>query len=255
MSRLSRRFFGILAAALFAAIPALSQSGEFIIAQHGASIGTANFNFLATRDGYDSTSVVRIAMQGLDYALSKTEKLDSGNHLVHVLLSGTVNGSAVYATAKPDPAQYLLNISANGRSTTTRLEAHPAAVFLADFDPGALETLLALAVAQNNRDLWVIVPKGPGTIQPVELATYRDEEGTLDGKPVVVHHLVATYSGASTQIFSGPRNELLQAELPQAGFAIVRKGFVLTPPAHPAAPPAEPSDSATPPTSPNSQPN
>jgi hypothetical protein len=56
---------------------------------------------------------------------------------------------------------------------------------------------------------------------------------------VVVHHLVATIAGAKTDLFSGPANQLLQAELPQQGFALVRKGFVLTPPAKPGAPPAQ----------------
>jgi hypothetical protein len=88
-------------------------------------------------------------------------------------------------------------------------------------------------VTQNNRDLWVILPKNAGSIEPVQLATYADQEGTLDGKPITVHHLVATIAGASTDLFSGPENQLLQAELPQAGFALIRKGFVLKPPAKP----------------------
>ncbi|MGD0913098.1 MAG: hypothetical protein ABR928_14485 [Terracidiphilus sp.] len=91
-------------------------------------------------------------------------------------------------------------------------------------------------MTQNNRDLWAILPKNTGSIEPVTLATYSDEKGTLDGKPVVVHHLVATIAGANTDLFSGPENQLLQAELPQAGFALVRKGFVLTPPAKPIVP-------------------
>ena len=190
-----------------AAVPAFAQPGSFIIAQHGQPVGTANFNFVSTPHGYSSTSVVRIAVQGLDYALSKTELLSPANHLRHVQLSATVNSSAVNVTAAPDAAQFLLNISANGRSSTTRLPLQPAAVFLPDFDPGALETLLA------------------------------DEQGALDSKPIPVHHLVATIAGATTDLFSGPENQLLQAELPQQGFALVRKGFVLTPPAKPGAPP------------------
>jgi hypothetical protein len=139
--------------------------------------------------------------------------------------------------AAPDAAQLLLNISASGKSSTTRLAAHAGAVFLPDFDPGALETLLALAVTQNNRDLWVILPKNAGSIEPVQLATYSDQEGTLDGKPITVHHLVATIAGANMDLFSGPENQLLQAELPQAGFALIRNGFVLKPPAKPIVPP------------------
>lgn len=227
------------AAGLLASISAAAQSGSFQVAQHGKPVGTASFNFLATPEGYNSTSVVRIAMQGLDYALSKTERLAPDNQLKHVQLSATVNSSAVSVIGKPDSTQILLNISANGKSSTTRLALHPAAVFLADFDPGALETLLALAVTGNNRDLWAIIPKQAGSIQPITLATYADEKGTLDAKPIAVHHLVVTIGEARTDLFSGPENQLLQAELPQQGFALVRKGFVLTPPAKPQAPPAE----------------
>jgi hypothetical protein len=221
----------------------MAQSGSFIVAQHGKPVGTANVTFAANADGYDTTSLVRVAMQGLNYSLSKTENLSSANYLRHVQLSATVNNSAVNITAAPDTAQFLLNVSANGRSSTTRLALHPSAVFLPDFDPGALDTLLAIAVTQNNRNLWAILPKQSGaqdgSIVPVQLATYADEEGTLDGKPIVVHHLVATMAGAKSDLFSGPANQLLQAELPQQGFAVVRKGFVLTPPAKAGAPPVQ----------------
>jgi hypothetical protein len=222
--------------ALLSSAPARAQSASFEIAQHGHSVGTASYQFAAKVKGYESSALVRVAMQGLDYALSKNERLSQANQLEHAQLSATVNGSAVTVVAAPDAAQILLNISANGHSTTTRLDAHAGAVFLPDFDPGALETLLALAVAQNNRGLWAILPKNAGSIEPVQLATYPDEQGTLDGKPIPVHHLVATIAGTHTDLFAGPENQLLQAELPQEGFALVRKGFVLKPPAKPIAP-------------------
>ena len=240
------RNFAILpfAAFLVFASTASAQSGSFIVSQHGISVGKASFTFTAGPSGYDSTALVIINMKGLDYSLSKTERLSLANHLRHVQLSATVNGSAVNVTAAPEPKSgqdpiLLLDISANGHASTTRLPAHAAAVFLPDFDPGALETLLALAVAGNNRDLWAIIPKKEGSIVPIRLATYADEQGTLDGNPVVVHHLRATIAGSETDLFSGPENQLLQAELPQIGFALVRNGFVLTPPAKPGAPPAE----------------
>jgi hypothetical protein len=222
--------------AFFASPSTQAQSGSFEVAQHGHAVGTASFQFTTTPQGYDSTSLVRVAMQGLNYDLSKNEKLSSADHLEHGQLSAVVNGTAVTATAAPDSAQILLNISANGKSTTTRLPGHPAAVFLPDFDPGALETLLALGIAQNNHDLWAILPKNAGSIEPVQLATYPDQQGTLDGKPIAVHHLIATIAGAKTDLFSGPDNQLLQAELPQEGFALVRKGFVLKPTAKPVTP-------------------
>jgi hypothetical protein len=206
------------------------KSGNFTVSQLGHTVGTAEFRFTPTSGGDEATSAVHVSMQGLEYALSKTEQLDAARHLEHVIVSATVNGQAVNVIAKPDAGQFLLNISANGRSSTTRLAAHGGAVFLPDFDPGALETLLALAAAQNGRDLWAIVPKQSGSVEAIQLATYPDEEGMLDGKPVTVHHLVATIAGANTDLFAGPEDELLQAELPQQGFSLIRKGFVLTPP-------------------------
>jgi hypothetical protein len=211
-------------------------SGSFEIAQNGHAVGTASFKLNATPKGFDSTSLVKVAMEGLDYALSKNEELTPGNEIEHIQLSAIVNGEAVSMVVKPDSTQILMNISARGKSSTTRLDAHKAAVFLPDFDPGALETLLTLAAVHNNRDLWAIVPKEAGTIEPVQLATYADQEGTLNGKHIAVHHMVVTIAGAKTDLFSGPGNHLLQAELPQEGFALVRKGFVLTPPAKPGAP-------------------
>jgi hypothetical protein len=231
-------------------LSALAQSSNFTIAQHGHPVGTAGFSFPHATGGHLFTSQVHISMQGLNYALSNTEELFPSNHLRHAQISATVNGSAVNLTVAVDSAQYLLNVSANGRAATTRLEFHPAAVLLPDFDPGALQTLLDLSSspADSRSGLWAILPKQstaddgstqPASIQPIQVATYRDEQGTLDGKPIAVHHLIATIASARTELFSGPNNQLLQAELPQQGFALVRGGFVLTPPAHPIAPPAD----------------
>ena len=240
-----RNFVLLPLAALLVIVPAASaQSASFIVSQHGKAVGTASFSFTASPTGYDSTALVIINMKGLDYSLSKTESLSPANHLRHVQLSAAVNGSAVNVNASRElksnqPPVLLLDISANGHSTTTRLPAHSAAVFLPDFDPGALETLLAIAVTRNNSDLWAIIPKKEGSIVPIQLATYADEKGTLDGNPIIVHHLVATFANSETDLFSGPENQLLQAEFPKIGFALIRKGFVLTPSTKPGAPPAD----------------
>ena len=221
-------------------IPVAAQTGDFTISLAGKPVGTANYHLTPSGSGYNSTSLVRINMKGLTYAFSKTEQLSGASQLQHVELSATVNDSAVNVTGAPDSAQFLLNMSANGRSSTTRLAKQPGAVFMPDFDPGAFQTLLNLGRATNNRDLYVIIPKNQGSIVPVELATYADEQGTINGQPVTVHHLVATISGSLTDLFAGQDNQLLQAELPQEGFAIIRNGFVLKPPAKPLAPPAPP---------------
>ncbi len=235
-------FVGLFAFVLLgAAASAVAQSASFAVSQNGKPVGTASYSFTSQPTGIQSASLVHVEMQGLNYSLSKNEDLSPAYALLHVQLSAIINNSAVNVVAKPDGAQFLINISANGRANTTRLDSHPSAVFLPDFDPGALQTLLNIA-AGNNRDLWAILPKQAGSVAPVQLATYPDLQGTLDAKPITVHHLVATIAGTSTDLFSGSDDQLLQAELPQQGFALVLKGFVLTPPAKPLAPPPASSD-------------
>ncbi|UWZ85487.1 hypothetical protein [Occallatibacter riparius] len=215
---------------------AAGQVGTFVVSQNGHAVGTASYQIAAREGGFASSSTVKVSMQGLEYSLSKTEEQDASHHLQHVVLSGIVNGSVVSVVGKPDGANFLLNISANGRSSTARLAGHARAVFLPDFDAGALQTLLTLAAAQKGRDLWAVIPKQAGSVQAIQLATYADEQGTLDGKAITVHHLAATIAGEETDLFAGSDDQLLQAELPQPGFALVRRGFVLTPPKRAPAP-------------------
>lgn len=230
------KFLLIPLLALFAsAVPA--QSGNFQIAFHGKPVGETQFRVAPAGQGLISTVRLRIAAQQLDYATSTSVDLTAARSLRKADLNAVVNGQAVHLTASAADDALTLAITANGRTNTTTLTAHPAMVLLPDFDAGALDTLLRLAAAHNGRDLWVILPKKSGSIEAAQLTTYADEKGTLDGKPVAVHHLSLGYAGTQTELFSGAENQLLQAELPQPGFALVRKGFVLTPPSKaPAAP-------------------
>lgn len=231
---------GILALGSFAVAQLVrAQSVGFEVALNGKNVGTASYEHVATPEGYRSTSIVHVGMQGLDYSLSKSEQLSPARDFEHVRLNAVVNEDAVTIVGASESGQIVLDVSASGRKTTMRLPAHPGAVFIPDFDPGALQTLLAIAVERNNRDLWAIIPKKQGSVQPIQLATYQDEQGTLDGHPIVVHHLVANIADTKTDLFSGPDNSLLQAELPQQGFSLVRTGFLLKPPKRAPAPPAQ----------------
>src|ERR1700727_2830876 len=99
-------FFALILGAL--PVAARAQAGEFEIAQNGHTVGPATFQFTATKDGYDSTSLVKVAMEGLDYSLSKDERLTAANQLQHAIVSATVNGEAVNVVAAPDAAQLRL---------------------------------------------------------------------------------------------------------------------------------------------------
>src|SRR6185437_474716 len=87
---------GILALGFFAvAQPIHAQSAAFTVALNGKNIGTASYEYVATPEGYRSTSIVRVSMQGLDYSLSKSEQLSPARDFEHVRLNAVVSEDAV----------------------------------------------------------------------------------------------------------------------------------------------------------------
>jgi hypothetical protein len=224
---------------------------SFTLSQNGKSVGQAFLGLKQANGGFDLTSGAKIDMPGLKYNFSQTAALDSGFHFTTVQLSGSVNGTPATVNTSRQAQQFVMKINANGSVTNTPLAFHPRAVFLPDFDPGALQILLNLGAAHNNSDIWALIPKQSGSVAPLRIATNADMQGTLNGKPVTVHHLTVTYNTSKTELFSSQANELMQAEWTDEGFALVRNGFKLTPPARPGAPPQAPAQPAAPAAQPN----
>jgi hypothetical protein len=222
---------------------------SFTVSQNGKNVGTASLSLKQSNGGFDSTSGAKIDMPGLKYSFNENALLGSGYHLLKVNLTGSVNGTSATVNTAPQSEsgagqQFLMTITANGKTTNTPLAFHPRSVFLPDFDPGALQTLLNLGAAGNNANLWALIPKQAGSVAALHLVTNADMQGTLNGQPTIVHHLTLTNGSDKTELFSGPANELLQAEWSDEGFAMVRQGFKLTPPARAPAPPPAPAQPA-----------
>ena len=233
---------GLMAAGLIAA---QLSAQSFIVSQNGKTVGSANLQLSKSAEGFKALSDTKIDMQGLNYKITSNASLDSGYRLNEVQLSGSVNGTAASVeTMRQAQAgqgqQFLMKITANGNVTNTPLAFHQRTVFVPDFDPGALQVLLDVGAQHNNADIWALVPKQTGSVEQLQIATNADMQGTLNGQPLTVHHLTVNYQASKLEIFSGPDNGLLQAEWRNEGFALVRQGFKLTPPAHPGAAPQQP---------------
>ena len=236
--RIGRGLLMLAAAAIFAGIIAAQASAQtFVLSQNGKSVGTANLLWTRGPSGVEVTSAANIQMPGLNYKFNENETLDAGFHLIKVQLNGNVNGTGASINTQKAAQQFVMKIGANGNVTNTPLAYHPNAIFLPDFDPAALQVLLNLGAANNNADLWALIPKQTGSIAALRVATDADMQGTLDGKPITVHHFTVTGDTGKTEVFSSPNNEILQAEWTDEGFALARNGFKLTPPARPGAPP------------------
>ncbi len=232
------------AAALAGILAAEANAQSFILSQNGKSVGTASLSVKQVGGGFDSTSGAKIDMPGLKYSFTEDAKLDGSYRLSNAQLNGSVNGTNATVTAAPAGQQFVMKI--DGKATTAPLPFHPLTALVPDFDPGGLQAVLNMGAAHNNRDIWALIPKQTGSISALRITTKADEQGTLDGKPIAVHHLTVASDMGSTEVFSSPTNQILQAEWTSEGFAMVRQGFKLTPPKRPgAAPPAAPKQPAT----------
>jgi len=216
---------------------------SFILSQNGKQVGSANLSVKHDGQWIETASGAKVDMPGLKYSFNENAVFDGGYHISNVKLNGIINGTAATVEGKAAGSQFQMKITANGNTTNTPLAMHRNSVFFPDFDPAALQALLTVSATGGNQELWTLVPKETGTVQSVQLAPNADMQGTLDGQAVTVHHQTLTYGTEKAEMFSSQRNELLQVEWTDEGFAMVRQGFKLTPSAKPTAqPPTKPAD-------------
>jgi hypothetical protein len=139
---------GVMAAGLLAA---QLSAQSFSISQNGKSVGTSTLSINKAAAGFAVSAQSHIDMPGLKYNFTETASLDGGFHLAKVQLNGDVNGTKATVDAGPQGQQYQMTLNANGQVINTPLAFHPQGVFFPDFDPAALQTVLNLGAAHNNR--------------------------------------------------------------------------------------------------------
>lgn len=227
-------------AGLMAGLTGVASAQTFLISQNGKSVGSATLSWVRNGAAYSITSNASINMKGLNLSFSESGFLGAHDNLRSMQLNGQVNGTPATVGAQVNGGQYLMKIFANGQRINTPLAFHARTVFFPDFDPAGLQAMLRLGAAYNNANLWAMIPKQTGSVVPMQIVTDADMQGTLNGSAVAVHHVTVNVNGGTIEVFSSTTSDLLQAEWTQEGFALVRQGFVLTPPKHPLGTPPPP---------------
>lgn len=221
---------------------------SYSIEQNGKKLGSASYTIESQPNKFLVTSTGKMSDGKFSYAFSNTQKIDTSLNLITDQLSGVVDGKAVSFNASSDPTgrQFKLDISADGRTQNNAVDRNQNAVLLTDLDPAAY-LLLAKVAMRNPSHSWALIPKENGFLVPVTFSPQPDTQGELDGQSVSVKYVSAEIGGQNAitiQLFYSPEGHLLEADLPQQNFYVIRIGFKLTnrpkPPALPreTAPPA-----------------
>jgi hypothetical protein len=123
------------------------------------------------------------------------------------------------------------HVGAEGLSTPISIK--PDFVLLPDYDPSALQALLLQTVAHPaEKDIYlVLVPgKNPGedAVPALWLTNQPDPHGTLDGKPVTLHHFILRLYKSQYDLVADDTNTLMVASSTSLSAIYTRDGFVLT---------------------------
>jgi hypothetical protein len=231
------------------ALPAGEAHFTIVQASDGKTVGSADCTVAAAPAGYHVTSNGDLKLPKFSYSFTNTNRLDPRLNIVHDQLTGTVNGSQVTFTVASDATgrQFQVNIVAGGKTTTNSFDRHQHTTFLPDLDPAAYVEMAHFAI-EKPATTWVIVPKENGLLVPSQYNAQPDVHGSFHGQPIDAHHtsvIVSEQNGITVELYYNSEGALLEADLPEQNFYVIRDDFKLqnrphyTPPRGP-APPANP---------------
>lgn len=230
----------ITAAASFGQPALTAGSAHYGIYQDGKTVGEGDYSVQTTANGYSITSHGKLNLTKFSYSFSNTQSLDSSLNLVRDELSGSVNGSAVTFTAASDPTgrQFQIGVSANSKQTQNTVDRHQHLVLLLDLDPAAY-LLLSRVATENPPTSWILIPKEDGILVPSTIAPGSSVRGQLNGSQIEVQHArvaVSSENSIDVDLFYTPDGQVLEADLLQQNFSVVRDGFKLLEHPKPSAP-------------------
>jgi hypothetical protein len=228
-------------------VPVGSSHYTLVEADNGKTVGSADASVDATPAGYQITSHGDMKMAKFSYSFSNTNRLDSQLDIVRDQLTGTVNGALVTFSLASDATgrQFQISINDSGKTTTNTVDRHQHLALLPDLDPAAYIEMAHFAL-EHPPTTWIVIPKQNGLLVPAEYNTDPDVNGTIEGRTTTVHHtsvIVSEQNGISVELYYASDGRLLEADLPEQNFYVIRDGFRLqnrphyTPPRGTAPPP------------------
>lgn len=236
-----------------APLPTGAAQFHVIQASDGKTVGSAACSVTTQSNGYQIDSSGQIKLEKLSYRFNNNNHLDQYLDIVHDELSGTVNNDQANFTLASDSTGRTFNVSidAKGKTTTNSFDRHQHTTLLADLDPAAYLEMAHFALEQPPT-AWMVIPKQNGLLVPADYEPQADASGIFHGQPIAVHHtsvLVNSENGISVELYYTSEGQLLEADLPEQNFYVIRDGFVLknrphyAPPKGSAPPPPQQGDS------------
>jgi hypothetical protein len=222
-------------------------TSQFSIVQDGKPIGTTESTITPTPNGYLIDSHGEMHLAKFSYSFTNHNQLDPSFNLVRDQLTGTVNGSqaSVEVASSTDGRQLDLHVQGQGKTESNTVDRHRNLVLLPDFDAASYEEMVHFALLHPQTS-WVLIPKETGILVPADYEPQYAVRGTLNGTPITVQHTtvaISAQNAVSVELYFTQDGSLLEADLPEQNFYVIRDGFHLvnrpkpTPPRAPSGAP------------------
>lgn len=206
-------------------------TSRFSIAQGDKTVGSTECTVAAAGSGYTVTSQGEVRLSKLNYSFNDTEMMDRALNLVSDQITGSVNGKAVTFAVKADPSgrQFNISVTAEGKSTQNTVDRHQHLALLPDLDAAGY-VLLHRVGLENPQISWALIPKQNGLLVPTTYARDANARGRYEGREIDVQHTTVTVSAQNSitvELFYAQDGRLLEADLPEQNFYVIRDGFRL----------------------------
>jgi hypothetical protein len=213
------------------ALPTGSAQFHLVQADNGKTVGSAGCSVTSLPNGYQVDSSGQMRLAKFSYRFSNNNHLDQYLDIVRDQLTGTINGDQVTFALASDSTGRTFNVSidAKGKTTTNSFDRHRHTALLPDLDPASYLEMAHFAL-ERPPTAWIVIPKQNGVLVPADYEPQPDASGIFHGQPIAVHHtsvLVSSENGISVEVYYTSQGELLEADLPEQNFYVIRDGFVL----------------------------
>ena len=238
-------------------LPAIAQN-NFTITVRDKPAGKASYTIEKTKDGYHVKTKLSYHLspaatpspdadpppargcsssapgRAADFQFVEDYKLDaSGSYAGGFITNMVTLVNTSYNINKSRDQLFISQNHVGAAGLSTPISIKPNFVLLPDYDPSALQALLLQTAAHPaEKDLYlVLVPgKNPGedAVPALWLTNQPDPHGTLDGKPVTLHHFILRLYKSQYDLVADDTNTLMVASSTSLSAIYTRDGFVLT---------------------------
>lgn len=225
-------------------------TSHYTILQGDKTVGSSDATVTPAGPGCTITSHGDVHLSKFSYSFTNVQNLDHMLNLVSDKITGTVNSSPVSFTVNADPSgrEFHIDVNAKGKDTQNTVDRHQHLALLPDLDPAGYMLLTQIGL-ENPPVSWILIPKQDGLLVPSVYNPDASVRGRLDGHEIDMRHMTVTVSAQNSvtvELFYTPDGRLLEADLPEQNFFVVRDGFkLINRPKF--APPRSPEGSALPP--------